>query len=45
MHVDGVPGIGDQLYRLVVEASGDLIWAVDLEGRFSFVNRAASSAA
>jgi PAS domain S-box-containing protein len=32
----------ESLYRNLVEASSDLIWAVDLDGRFTFVNRAVS---
>ncbi|HEU5040589.1 MAG TPA: PAS domain-containing protein, partial [Gemmatimonadales bacterium] len=32
----------DRFYRTLVEVSTDLIWAVDLEGRIIFVNRAAS---
>ena len=31
------------LYRGLVEASSDLIWACDLEGRFTFANNAASA--
>ena len=32
----------ERFYRTLVETSSDLIWAVDLEGRFTFVNRAAA---
>ena len=49
MSAVGRPGAGRDapealaLYRGLVEASSDLIWACDLEGRFTFTNRAASS--
>ncbi len=33
----------ERKYRDLVETSTDLIWATDLEGRFTFVNRAAKS--
>ena len=48
MSAVGRPGAGRDapealaLYRGLVEASSDLIWACDLEGRFTFTNRAAS---
>ena len=38
---DSAPLESERFYRNLVEASTDLIWAVDLEGRFTFVNRVA----
>ena len=32
----------DELYRVLVETSQDLIWAVDAKGCWTFVNRAAT---
>ncbi len=49
MSAVGRPGPGRDapealaLYRGLVEASSDLIWACDLEGRFTFTNRAANA--
>jgi PAS domain S-box-containing protein len=40
--VEGTPPQSERFYRALVEDSTDLIWAVDLEGRFTFVNRAAA---
>jgi PAS domain S-box-containing protein len=33
---------GERFYRTLVETSTDLIWAVDLEGRFTYINPAAA---
>ena len=49
MSAVGRPGAGRDapealaLYRGLVEASSDLIWTCDLEGRFTFTNRAATA--
>jgi PAS domain-containing protein len=34
--------ISDKKYRDLVETSNDLIWSVDEQGRFTFVNRKAA---
>src|ERR687894_1925622 len=38
---DGTLQDSERFYRTLVEDSTDLIWAVDLDGRFTFVNGAA----